>query len=184
MILGTLFEQTWISLFQGCSILNINTFRHWFMRRRFLKIYQNVSLFCNLLGPKEASPFIWTNMNPHLQVCFLLSLVEISLVVLEKKTFKAFPYILLCKSLSSWGGAIHDPRDFIWTNLNLIVPRMLHTKYQYIPPLVHEKKIFEDLSKFSLFCPLLGPKEVSPFIWIIWIHIPKHVFCQVWLKLA
>jgi len=29
-------------------------------------------------------------------------------------------------------------------------------------PLVHEK-IFEDLSKFSLFCPLLGPKRSQPF---------------------
>jgi len=29
------------------------------------------------------------------------------------KIFQVFPYILLCKSLSSWGGVIHDPRDFI-----------------------------------------------------------------------
>jgi len=26
---------------------------------------------------------------------------------------------------------------------------------------IHEKKIFEDLSKFSLFCPLLDPKRVQ-----------------------
>jgi len=26
-------------------------------------------------------------------------------------------------------------------------------------PVVHEKKLFEDLSKISLFCPLLGPKS-------------------------
>jgi len=31
---------------------------------------------------------------------------------------------------------------------------------------VHEKKIFEDLSKFSLYCPLLGRKRVSPFTWL------------------
>jgi len=29
---------------------------------------------------------------------------------------------------------------------------------------VHEKKIFEDLSKLSLFCPLLGPNKGHPFI--------------------
>jgi len=29
-------------------------------------------------------------------------------------------------------------------------------------PVVHEKKIFEDLSKFSFFCPLLGPKRGQP----------------------
>jgi len=34
--------------------------------------------------------------------------------VLEKKIFKHFPKnIKLCKNLSPWGGAIHDPRDFI-----------------------------------------------------------------------
>jgi len=26
-------------------------------------------------------------------------------------------------------------------------------------PVVHEKKIFEDLTKFSLFCPLLSAKR-------------------------
>jgi len=31
-------------------------------------------------------------------------------------------------------------------------------------PVVHEKKIFEDLTKFSLFCPLLGPNGASPYI--------------------
>jgi len=41
-------------------------------------------------------------------------------------------------------------------------------------PVVPEK-IFEDLSKFSLFCPLLGP-----FIWTnLNPHPPKHVSYQV-----
>jgi len=52
-------------------------------------------------------------------------------------------------------------------------------------PVVHEKKIFEDLTKFFLFCPLLGPKRgqslslnksESPSL--------NHVSHQVWLKLA
>jgi len=30
-------------------------------------------------------------------------------------------------------------------------------------PVVHEKKIFEDSSKCSLFCPLLGPKRGRPY---------------------
>jgi len=51
-------------------------------------------------------------------------------------------------------------------------------------PVVHEK-IFEDLSKFSLFCPLLGPKGGQP----LYMNksespSPKHVSYQVWLKLA
>jgi len=33
-------------------------------------------------------------------------------------------------------------------------------------PVVHEKMIFEDLTIFSLFCPLLGPKK-------------SHVPCQI-----
>jgi len=47
-------------------------------------------------------------------------------------------------------------------------------------PVVHEK-IFEDLSKFSLFCPLMGqPLYLNKFE----SPSPKHVSCQVWLKLA
>jgi len=29
-------------------------------------------------------------------------------------------------------------------------------------PLVHEKKIFEDLTNFFLILPLLGPKNLNP----------------------
>jgi len=38
-------------------------------------------------------------------------------------------------------------------------------------PVVHEKNIFEDLSKLSLFFPLLGPKRGQPFIWT---HMNPH----------
>jgi len=46
---------------------------------------------------------------------------------------------------------------------------------------VHEKKIFEDLSKFSLF----GPKRDQP-LYLNMSESPssKHVSCQVWLILA
>jgi len=40
---------------------------------------------------------------------------------------------------------------------------MFHIKYQ---------KFFEDLSKFSLFCPLLGPKRGQP---VYKSPSPKHV---------
>jgi len=50
-----------------------------------------------------------------------------------------------------------------------------------------EKKIFEDLSKFYLFCPLLGPKKCQP----LYLKkkrkessFPKHVSYQMWLKWA
>jgi len=50
---------------------------------------------------------------------------------------------------------------------------------------VHEKKIFQDLSRFSLFCPLLGPKRRQPlYLNKSESSSSKHVSCQVWLKLA
>jgi len=55
------------------------------------------------------------------------------------------------------------------------------TEYDNRKARVHEKKIFEDLSKFSL----LGPKRCHP----LYLNksespSPRHVFSQVWLKLA
>jgi len=52
-------------------------------------------------------------------------------------------------------------------------------------PVVHEKKIFEDLSKLSLLCPLLGPKRGQP-LYLNKSDSPssKHVSYQLWLKLA
>jgi len=50
---------------------------------------------------------------------------------------------------------------------------------------VHEKKIFEDLTKYSVFCPLLGPKRGQPlYLKKSESPSPNHVSCQVWLKLA
>jgi len=43
----------------------------------------------------------------------MLNIVLFGVAFLEKKIVQVFPYILLCKSLSPWGGAIYDPRDFI-----------------------------------------------------------------------
>jgi len=48
--------------------------------------------------------------------------------------------------------------------------------------LFHEKKIFEDLSKYFLFSPLLDPQNGQPFIWMnlneFESAFPKHVFYQ------
>jgi len=53
-------------------------------------------------------------------------------VVHEKKIVKGFCYINLHTTMTLKGVAICDPRDFICTNLNLLVLRMLHPKYQCI----------------------------------------------------
>jgi len=50
---------------------------------------------------------------------------------------------------------------------------------------VHEKKIFEDLTQVSLYCPLLGPERDQPlFMNKSEFPYPNHVSHQVWLKLA
>jgi len=112
------------------------------------------------------------------QACFLPSLVEIGLVV---------PYILLCKVLSPWGGAIRDPRDFICITSNRLPPRMLHAKHQCIPASTwFMRRTFLKIYKmFSLFCPLLAPKSGQPF-YLNKSESPssKHVSCHVWLKLV
>jgi len=140
-------------------MLNINAFWH-VVHEKVSEDLSKYSLFCPLLGPqKRPAPLFEQIWIPILQACFLPSLVEIGQVVLEKKIFCAFPYIILCKSLSPWGGAIHDPRDLIWTNLNLLAPRVLHTIYQCIPA---GGSWEEGLSKLCLLCPLLGPKRGQP----------------------
>jgi len=53
-----------------------------------LKIYQKFPYFAPYWAPKGTSPFIWTIWISIPQACFLLSLVEIGLLVLEKKSFK------------------------------------------------------------------------------------------------
>jgi len=89
-------------------------------------------LILPLIGPQKGPDLYLNKSESHPQACFLPNLVEIGLVVLEK-IFQAFLYILQCKSLSPWGGAIHDPRHFIRTKLNLLARRILHAIYQCIP---------------------------------------------------
>jgi len=46
--------------------------------------------------------------------------------------------------------------------LNLLAPKILHAKYQCIPASGSWEEDFEDVSKLSLFWPLLGPKSGKP----------------------
>jgi len=153
MILGTLFEQTWISLPQGCTMLNINAFRLVVHEKKVFEDLSKFSLFCPLSGaPKGASPFIWTNLNPHLSSMFPINFGW----NWPSGSWEDFLSIslLLSKSLSPWGGTIHDPRDFIGTNLNLLAPRMLHAKYQCIPAGGSWEEGFWRFIKIFLILPL------------------------------
>ena len=54
---------------------------------------------------KRAGSFIWTNLNPYTQGCFVPSLVENGSVVLEKKIFKSCQLIFIIFQLSPlWDG--------------------------------------------------------------------------------
>jgi len=81
--LWTLFDQTWIFLPQGCSILNINAWEEGFWR--FINIFLILLLIEPQKGPAPLIEQIWISIP---QECFLPSLVEIGIVVLEKKSFK------------------------------------------------------------------------------------------------
>jgi len=62
MIIGTLFEQSWISLphakYQCIP-------GRWFMRRTFWRFIKSFYSFAPYWAPIRAGPFIWTNLNPH-----------------------------------------------------------------------------------------------------------------------
>jgi len=62
MILGTLSEQTSISLPQGCCMLNTNAF---LLVVHGKKIFDDLPTFpysAPYWAPKRPSPFIWTNL--------------------------------------------------------------------------------------------------------------------------
>jgi len=65
-------------------------------------------------------------------------------------SWEDFCYMNLYTPMFPLGVAICDPRDFIWTNLNLLVLRVLHAKYQRIQASGSEKKIFIAFSYISL----------------------------------
>ena len=55
-------------------------------RRRFLKVVNVISLFCNYLLLGKGNRFIWTNLNPLYLKFFMPSLVKIGPVILEMKS--------------------------------------------------------------------------------------------------
>ena len=114
---------------------------------------------------------------------FQSSLVEIDQVALEKKIFKNFVNVFSLFFITSpW----KVTGSFIWTNLNLIHPRMLCTKFSWNWPSGSGGIFFfyfvNEFPIFHYYFPLengqvLHLKKLES----CW---PKHALCQVWLKLA
>jgi len=92
---------------------------------------------------------------------FLKSFQHLS--IWTKSVHEKLHSISLCKTLSPWSGAILDPRDFNWTNLNLLPPRMLHIKYKRTPDSGSWKEDFRRfIKKMCPYCaPYWAPKGVD-----------------------
>jgi len=96
----------------------------------------------------------------------MLNIVRYGAAVLEKLFLSISLYItILCKSSRPWGGAISDPRDFIWTNWNLPVLGMLHANYC---PIWCSSSWEEDFLNISLYITIL---KFKPLGWAM--HDPR-----------
>ena len=96
------------------------------MRRRFVEFVNIFSLFRKYLHFEQGVALHLKKKIPFTRWWFVLSLVEIDQVVLEKKIFtycqNIFCYFAV---ISPWTWAW----PFIWTNLNILYPRMLCVKF-------------------------------------------------------
>ena len=126
---------------------------------------------------KRAGPFIEMNLNPLCLRKLFPSLIEIGLVVLEKKIFNFVNVFLFSSPLGKGQGS------FIWTSMNSLYPRMLCANFsEKWPRGSGEEDLFissMDFCYFFFFSPLEkgeGPSFESP--------LPKDAVCQVKLKLA
>ena len=121
---------------------------------------------------------------PFIQGCFVLRLIEISSVVLEKRIFiissMYFRYFVI---ISAWKRV----GPFIWTNLH-----PLHPLECFVPSLVEigpqwflRRRFFNFVNVFSLIRNYL-PLEKGGALHLNKLKspTPKDALCQVWLKLA
>jgi len=65
-------------------------------------------------------------------------------------------FINACLRFISYASIIYSMTAPLFEQFESPSSSMFPTKFNTFRPVVYEKKIFEDLSKFSLFCTLLG----------------------------
>ena len=101
---------------------------------------------------KRAGPFIEMNLNPLCLRKLFPSLIEIGLVVLEKKIFNFVNVFLFSSPLGKGQGS------FIWTSMNSLYPRMLCANFsEKWPRGSGEEDLFissMDFCYFFFFLPL------------------------------
>ena len=121
---------------------------------------------------------------PFTKECFLLSLVEIGPVVLEKNIFKIssvwciFCYFVI---ISPW----KREWPFLWTNLDAPLPKDAFCQvWLKLAQWFLRRRFLNFISVFSLFCNNL-PLEKGVALYLnLKSPSTRHALCQVWLKLA
>ena len=126
------FEQTWIPITQGCFVLTWLKLAQWFWRRLFKNVSMYFPYFAIIFPWKREEPFIWKKTWIFFTERVVPSLLGIDPVVLEKKIFKFYQYILTPSLLSPLGKGYGW--SFIWVNLNPLHPRMLCAKFGWNLP--------------------------------------------------
>ena len=68
---GPSFEQTWIPFTQGCFVSSLVEIDPVVLEKKIFK-FLYFRYFVIIFPWKRAGPFIWTNLNPYIQECFVL----------------------------------------------------------------------------------------------------------------
>jgi len=134
------------------------------MRRSFLNIYQNFSYF-PLIGPQKGPALLSEqSKSPSPKNVSYQVWLKLAYWFLRRWFYKHFPIYHYVKVKAPGAG----PNMYMTLGTLFEQNWILSSKGSFVPninafrPVVHEKKIFEYLSKFSLFCPLFGPKRGQP----------------------
>ena len=79
------FEKTWIPFIQICFVPSLVDIDSEVLEKKMFEISSMYFRYFVIISPwKRTGPFIWTNLNPLHPRCFVPSLVENGLVILEK----------------------------------------------------------------------------------------------------
>jgi len=149
----TSFARTWISLSQGCLCQFKTNSGRYFTRKRFSKFFPTLTV--SLWGRGIFYP--WNFFCKNKMNLLGLSMIHDKLKCIpsgsswQEYFLSFFLYLCFYKTLSHCG------------NLNPLVPRILHSKYQYILTSESWENFLLRLPKISpIFSLLLGPKMGQP----------------------
>ena len=176
-------RQTWIPYTQGYFIPSLVENYSVFLKKLKTKSMY-FRYFVIISSCKSAGHLNWTNVNPLHQWMFFLSLVEIGLVVLEKKIFIQF--ISDISLISPLG----KRRTLFWTKFNPLHPKILCAKFRGTLLNCFEDFFFLVFSWFFFnVCSLNGYNlslKIGRGLQLTKLEppSPKDALCQGWLKIS